>query len=137
MCDNSLFPPLGSPPLCILLLPQAFVLKPQREGGGNNLYGQQAVNAVKSMTAEELHGYILMDMIKAPVTQATLLSTSDAPMVVGVTSELGYFAAYVGSATEVLLNDSTGHVLRSKPATLNEGGVAIGVGSIDSPWLIS
>lgn len=43
--------------------PRGFVLKPQREGGGNNLYGDHVATAIKSMTATELEAYILMERI--------------------------------------------------------------------------
>lgn len=36
----------------------------------------------------------------------------------------------------VLMNSQGGHILRTKPVTTNEGGVAIGAGSLDSPGLV-
>jgi hypothetical protein len=46
--------------------PQDFVLKPQREGGGNNLYGEEMVTALRTMGPEERSAYILMDRIRPP-----------------------------------------------------------------------
>lgn len=46
--------------------PQEFVLKPQREGGGNNLYGEEMVQALRTMTPDQLAAYILMEKIKPP-----------------------------------------------------------------------
>jgi glutathione synthase len=46
--------------------PQDFVLKPQREGGGNNLYGEEMVHALTTMTPSELSAFILMDRIRPP-----------------------------------------------------------------------
>lgn len=43
--------------------PRGFVLKPQREGGGNNLYGDEVAAAIKRMSPSELEGYILMERI--------------------------------------------------------------------------
>ena len=37
---------------------------------------------------------------------------------------------------EVILNFEGGHNLRTKPTTMNEGGVAIGISCLDSPNLI-
>ena len=34
------------------------------------------------------------------------------------------------------MNQEGGHILRTKPVHVNEGGVAMGVGSLDSPTLI-
>ena len=47
--------------------PDLFVLKPQREGGGNNLYGeaaQQKLQAKKGLSA-----YILMQRIRPPINR--------------------------------------------------------------------
>lgn len=37
---------------------------------------------------------------------------------------------------DVLLNSSGGHILRTKTVTTDEGGVAMGAGSLDSPNLV-
>ncbi|ESO98063.1 hypothetical protein LOTGIDRAFT_174392, partial [Lottia gigantea] len=45
--------------------PDQFVLKPQREGGGNNLYGNKMKEFLESIQdSEERCAYILMDLIK-------------------------------------------------------------------------
>ena len=46
--------------------PRGFVLKPQREGGGNNLYESEMCEALKSMSKSELKSYILMERIFPP-----------------------------------------------------------------------
>ena len=43
--------------------PASFVLKPQREGGGNNLYGPEVAQAMARMSPSELESYILMERI--------------------------------------------------------------------------
>ncbi|KNZ61114.1 glutathione synthetase [Puccinia sorghi] len=43
-----------------------FVLKPQREGGGNNFYGLQIPPFVAGLPASERESYILMSLIKTP-----------------------------------------------------------------------
>ena len=40
--------------------PEHFVLKPQREGGGNNFYGQDIPKKLKQMSILERGAYILM-----------------------------------------------------------------------------
>lgn len=48
-----------------LAAPSRFVLKPQREGGGNNLYGEEMVQALERLKAiEERASYILMEKIE-------------------------------------------------------------------------
>ena len=45
--------------------PDRYVLKPQREGGGNNLYGPQLKERLENK--EGLSAYILMQRIRPPV----------------------------------------------------------------------
>lgn len=40
--------------------PDDFVLKPQREGGGNNLYGEDLRSALAEMSSAERAAFILM-----------------------------------------------------------------------------
>ena len=35
------------------------------------------------------------------------------------------------------MNRQSGYLMRSKPAGEDEGGVSIGVASLDNPWLVS
>lgn len=44
--------------------PEGFVLKPQREGGGNNLYGPQLAERLADPAG--LEAFILMQRIRAP-----------------------------------------------------------------------
>lgn len=46
--------------------PGAFVLKPQREGGGNNLYGEELAEALRTYSKEERASFILMERIRPP-----------------------------------------------------------------------
>jgi glutathione synthase len=47
--------------------PDDFVLKPQREGGGNNLYGQQLSERLQDKRG--LAAYILMQRIRPPINR--------------------------------------------------------------------
>ena len=47
--------------------PEDYVLKPQREGGGNNLYGDQIVERLKQRKG--LAAYILMQRIRPPINR--------------------------------------------------------------------
>lgn len=47
--------------------PDLFVLKPQREGGGNNLYGEAAQEKLR--TKQGLSAYILMQRIRPPINR--------------------------------------------------------------------
>ena len=45
--------------------PDKYVLKPQREGGGNNLYGEQLKDRLARR--EGLSAFILMQRIRPPI----------------------------------------------------------------------
>lgn len=44
--------------------PSEYVLKPQREGGGNNLWGDDLVRTLRTSTMRELQAFILMERIR-------------------------------------------------------------------------
>lgn len=74
--------------------PERFVMKPQREGGGNNIYGQDIKTALTTLSPSERSGYILMDLIKSrPFTNVMVrkgeLIESE------VVSELGVYGIWV------------------------------------------
>ena len=51
-------------------------------------------------------------------------------------SELGVYGAFLGDEEEEHLNLTGGHLLRTKPDSSDEGGVAAGFAVIDSPCLL-
>ncbi len=142
--------------------PQGYVLKPQREGGGNNLYKTEMVNALRTMNQKELASYILMERIQPPSHEATLIRGSLRTTEQCV-CEFGVFSCYLdsvssgtsgaGSATgtgekdmELLRSAScrigdvgsakgTGYLVRVKMSRSDEGGVAAGYAFLSSAAL--
>lgn len=153
-----------------------FVLKPQREGGGNNVYrsdipafldrleeedrkrGLGAPSADPSSssssslaeaaaTPKGREGYILMSLIEPPSGRSQVLvkAGSSQGLRTPVVSELGIYGTVLlreredgtqqGRGAEVLLNETVGHLLRTKPVESDEGGVATGFSVIDSVLL--
>jgi hypothetical protein len=51
-------------------------------------------------------------------------------------SELGVFGVYLGGQGGELLNEPSGHLLRTKLSNSNEGGVAAGFAVLSSPQLV-
>uniref|UniRef100_A0AAG5DQC8 Glutathione synthetase n=1 Tax=Anopheles atroparvus TaxID=41427 RepID=A0AAG5DQC8_ANOAO len=118
--------------------PERFVLKPQREGGGNNVYGADIPAALNAMSPDERSAWILMERIFPPLSTGYMIRPGgpSPPPLVQLVSELGIFGAIIGCKDEVLYNKQVGHMLRTKLSTANEGGVAAGLGALDSPYLI-
>ncbi|GAQ79430.1 glutathione synthetase [Klebsormidium nitens] len=117
--------------------PEGFVLKPQREGGGNNIYGSDVPAKLQELQGTDgLAAYILMQRIFPPVKKSYLLRGGEWSQQ-DTLSELGIFGTYLRNGEKVVINQPAGHLLRTKTASSNEGGVAAGYGVIDSPYLTS
>ncbi len=121
----------------VRLNPEQFVLKPQREGGGNNLYGNQMLQALDVMPRAEYNAWILMERIYAPDSQNVLVRHQDATAeAIEVVSELGVYASCFNNGSEIIENKAVGHLLRTKPVYAEEGGIVAGLAVLDSPNLI-
>lgn len=116
--------------------PEDFVLKPQREGGGNNIYKEDIPKFLKSIPESTWAGYVLMELIH-PSLEKNIMIKDGKLATDGVVSELGIYCAslFNQETGEVFLNKYEGHLLRSKIASSNEGGVAAGYGCVDSLYL--
>jgi glutathione synthase len=94
--------------------PSAYVLKPQREGGGNNLYGEEL--AARLQQGGGLAAYILMQRILPP-PQRSLLVRLGACHEDETLSELGIYGTFlragqqVGRRHRVLLHAAAGRLL--------------------------
>ncbi|XP_076596737.1 glutathione synthetase [Chaetodon auriga] len=120
-----------------LAAPEGFVLKPQREGGGNNIYGSEICQVLQEVKGSaERMAYILMDKIR-PVPVQNYLLRRDAPLQISnCLSELGVFGVYVRQGKDMVMNDCVGHLLRTKSSEHSDGGVAAGVAVLDNPLLV-
>ncbi|XP_049920964.1 glutathione synthetase-like [Epinephelus moara] len=117
--------------------PDEFVLKPQREGGGNNYFGEEIVRVLQEVKGDKRRAaYILMDRIR-PRTEQNILLRRGLPLKLStVCSEIGVYGAYVRHEGEMVLNEAAGHILRTKSTKHNDGGIYSGVTVLDSPFVI-
>ena len=113
--------------------PERYVLKPQREGGGNNFYGAALTDRL--LQREGLAAYILMQRIMPPTNRAVMVRLGQA-VEADTLSELGVYGTLVRRGSRVLLNRRAGLLVRTKAATSDEGGVAAGYAVLDSPQLV-
>lgn len=117
--------------------PENYVLKPQREGGGNNIYKEDIPKFLKDLPENEWGAYILMELIHPPQHNNKILRNGEIfnePII----SELGRFGTIVFNqeSGQILKNNNSGWLLRSKFESSNEGGVAAGFGCVDSVVLV-
>ncbi|XP_049517261.1 glutathione synthetase-like isoform X3 [Dermacentor silvarum] len=117
--------------------PHNYVLKPQREGGGNNVYGDDVRHKLQAMgRTKEREGYILMDLIQPPITKNYIVRPGGEVSVCNVNSELGIFGVILGDQDDIIENYEAGHIVRSKTAGMSEGGISAGFASLDSVFLV-
>jgi len=117
--------------------PEKYVLKPQREGGGNNVYGADIKPFLENIKdSEERNAFILMDRIQPPVTTNYMVRPGQDAKLVDVISELGIFGYVIGDKNTIRTNKHVGQMLRTKLSHVDEGGVAAGLGALDSVYLV-
>lgn len=113
--------------------PEGYVLKPQREGGGNNVYGYALRERLRA--GKDLGDLILMQRILPPAKESIMVRLGKAVRAETL-SELGIYGTFLRRGDRVVLNSEVGHLVRTKAATSDEGGVAAGFAVLDSPFLV-
>ncbi|KZV97283.1 glutathione synthase [Exidia glandulosa HHB12029] len=122
------------------------VLKPQREGGGNNVYGADIPSFLDTLPQDERQAWIAMETIVGPrglrnhLVRAGVGGTSRF-VEEEIVSELGIFGTMLfkesdGKPVEVLKDKEAGYLLRTKEIVNNEGGVGVGFSVLDSVVLV-
>lgn len=146
--DFEQLPPCHKAIVNAIRQPNDYVVKPQKEGGGNNFYDDDAKNLLlkfisKEIAADErdaLRQYLIMTRITPPKVKAWMLK--DAKLVtMDSLSELGlYSSLFIDTAKEkkelIMKNENFGTLMRTKGSHSNEGGVNAGYAVIDAPILI-
>ncbi|KAK3322360.1 hypothetical protein B0H66DRAFT_200480 [Apodospora peruviana] len=114
-----------------------YVMKPQREGGGNNFYRIAIPAHLKTIPEEHWGSYILMELITPPPLTNTILRNGELEQG-GVICELGIYGTCLWDQTtgHILHNEEAGYLLRTKGDQSEEGGVAAGFGCMDSVTLV-
>ncbi|KAM5456319.1 Glutathione synthetase [Microsporum audouinii] len=113
------------------------VLKPQREGGGNNVYRDAIPPFLKSLPEKDWKGWILMELIQPPPAKNVALRSDGQVLSGDVIGELGMYGTILWADDgRVLHNKQGGWLMRTKAKDSDEGGVAAGFSSLDSILLV-
>ncbi|KAL5255862.1 hypothetical protein ACHWQZ_G011184 [Mnemiopsis leidyi] len=121
--------------------PAEYVLKPQREGGGNNMWDQEMKQKLISLKGNPARAqFILMKKIRPPIRKNKFVKRGVITEELDTVSEFGYYSVYCTNVSDnedkVISNRVVGPLVRTKSATENEGGVAVGISAIDSPFFV-
>ena len=110
---------------------EQYVLKPQREGGGNNVYGAEIRDFLTSLPTSEDRAWIAMKRIEAETTESLLVVQEQAQYHQCI-SELGIFGLLRAHSGDLRINMPVGHLVRTKASNVNEGGVVAGYACLNS-----
>ena len=119
-----------------LARPDDFVLKPQREGGGNNLWGSALTGRLEAGAPARAQ-YTLMRRLTPPLTRNRLVQRGRASALLDTVSELGVFSVLLRARDGALLrNKPAGNLLRTKMCREREAGIRAEIAVVDSPLFI-
>ena len=110
---------------------EQYVLKPQREGGGNNIYGAEIKDFLTSLPTSEDRAWIAMKRIEAETAESLLVVQEQAQSRQSI-SELGIFGLLRAQSGDLRMNMPVGHLVRTKASNVNEGGVVAGYACLNS-----
>lgn len=120
---------------------KTLVLKPQREGGGNNVYKSSIPDFLSTLPEEERQAWIAMALIEPPSETGNYLvragGANEGAHKAEVVSELGIFGwALFGEKKQKVEEKEGGWLVRTKGRESDEGGVAVGFSVLDSVLLV-
>jgi len=120
---------------------EKLVLKPQREGGGNNVYKSSIPGFLDTLPLVEREAWIAMELIETPKGVNNYLvragSGSQGAIKTETISELGIFGwALFGPGAKEVKHEEAGWLVRTKGTNSDEGGVATGFSVLDSLLLV-
>ena len=117
---------------------QAWVLKNQGEGGGHCVFGSDISEKLNQLAPEEYDAWTLMLRLYPHEREvpAIAVRNGEQALVDDLVSEIGLFSAYYNGEPLTLQDGYAGYLIRSKPASENEGGIHSGQGILDSLTLI-
>ncbi|KAG8885934.1 hypothetical protein FRB98_001540 [Tulasnella sp. 332] len=116
----------------------SLVLKPQREGGGNNVYKANIPPFLDTLPEKEREAWIAMELIRYPRgVKNWLVKAGDARAIEKeVVNELGVFGWVLFRDGEPVKEKEAGWLVRTKGNESDEGGVAVGFSVLDSLVLV-
>jgi glutathione synthetase len=114
--------------------PDLYVLKQQREGGGNLILGDHMKEILSNLNDSHVHQYVLMKKIRPLAKKVYFCRDGKVHEAMGV-SELGIYGCFLGDGKKEIINEYGGYLMRSKMQGVEDGGVLAGAMYLDSLYL--
>ncbi|MFT5718281.1 MAG: glutathione synthase [Oleiphilaceae bacterium] len=117
---------------------QQWVLKNQGEGGGHCIFGDDISDKLNQLSPTEYDAWALMLRLHPHERETPTIAVRDGQQtqIDDLVSEIGLFTAYYNGEPVTEYEGYAGYLIRSKPASENEGGIHSGKGILDSLSLI-
>ncbi|KAI3390122.1 hypothetical protein SNEBB_010163 [Seison nebaliae] len=115
--------------------PNNFVLKPQREGGGNNIFGEEILKFLASFNSHNLDEFILMKFIKSIQHSSIFVwNENEYKVEENCITEIGFYGycLYDKEMKTFVLDGLAGELARTKQSIQKEGGVVSGHSALNS-----
>jgi glutathione synthase len=119
--------------------PEMYVLKPQKEGGGNNLYGDDVKTKLLDLSDPNLSSYIIQPRVYPPLIKSYHVTKGKVREVQGYT-ELGMasciFTELKNGENQVVDEWMIGMFCHNKDGSLPEADISRGTAALDYPILV-
>jgi glutathione synthetase len=117
-----------------------YIVKPQKEGGGNNFYNEDILKIIPtgedvSQLGDVIKSAIVMERVYPPEFDAAILFENKCKISKCV-SEVSVYGIVISDDNTIHNNKSLGFLLRTKEKNSQEGGVLIGSSAVDLPCLL-
>lgn len=116
-----------------------WVLKNQGEGGGHCVFGDDISVKLNQLAPQEYDAWALMQRLYPHEREVPTIAVRDneQTQIDDLVSEIGLFTVYFDGEAATELDGYAGYLIRSKPASENEGGIHSGKGILDSLVLVN
>ncbi|MGF1909504.1 glutathione synthase [Vibrio kasasachensis] len=118
---------------------RGWVLKNQGEGGGHCIFGEEISEKLQTLEPQEYDAWALMQRLYPHEREKPTLAIRDGKQSIihDLISEIGLFTAHYQGQPVTDFEGYAGYLIRSKPASENEGGIHSGKGILDSLVLVN
>ena len=119
--------------------PDKYILKPMKEGGGNNITGEKLKEIIPEEGAEIsdiIKNSVIVDKIESYIHEG-LVIRNEKLKVQNSISEYSIYGIILTNENNLIINKSVSFLVRTKDKESIEGGIMEGAGSIDIPCLLN
>ena len=118
--------------------PEKYILKPMREGGGNNITGEKLKELIpenENEISDLIKNSVIVDKIDSYIHEGLVIRDEKIKMQNSI-SEYSAYGIILTNENNIIMNKSVSFLVRTKSQDSVEGGIIEGAGAIDIPCLL-